>query len=89
MNCKNFRIRTKDYKRYFYCIKKRHEIILQDCRNCSEIDLKRNKTIKKKSTRLANLENNRTSILQEDNNKCFLCKRNIKTDKHEAFRRFK
>lgn len=41
--------------------------------------------IKKKSSKLAKLEKNRTSILQKDEGKCFICKKKIKLDKHEAF----
>jgi len=42
--------------------------------------------IKQKSNKLAKKEKDRFSILQEENNKCFLCKRTSKKlDKHEAF----
>lgn len=41
--------------------------------------------MKKKSKKLAKLEKERTSILQEDNTKCFLCGKQGKLDKHEAF----
>ena len=42
--------------------------------------------IKPKSKKLAKKEKNRISILQKDNCKCFLCKRQLKKlDKHEAF----
>lgn len=47
---------------------------------------KKKTRIKQKSSKLAKLEKNRFSILQEENNKCFLCKRTFKKlDKHEAF----
>lgn len=41
--------------------------------------------MKKKSKKLAKLEKDRTSILQEDDTKCFLCGKQVKLDKHEAF----
>lgn len=42
--------------------------------------------IKKKSKKLAKLEKNRFSILQEENGSCFICNRQLKKlDKHEAF----
>lgn len=41
--------------------------------------------IKQKSNKLARKENNRFSILQEDETKCFICGRTLKLDKHEAF----
>lgn len=53
--------------------------------------LQKNKTaektteMKKKSKKLAKLEKERTSILQENNTKCFLCGKQGKLDKHEAF----
>lgn len=53
--------------------------------------LQKNKTaektaeMKKKSKKLAKLEKERTSILQADNTKCFLCGKQGKLDKHEAF----
>ena len=40
--------------------------------------------IKKKSKKLAKKERERFSILQDDKNKCFLCHRQLKLDKHEA-----
>ena len=40
--------------------------------------------IRKKSKKLAKKERERFSILQEDKNKCFLCHRQLKLDKHEA-----
>lgn len=41
--------------------------------------------IKQKSSKLAKKERNRFSILQKDNTKCFICGKQIKLDKHEAF----
>lgn len=56
---------------------------------CPKNTIKKEKVktrIKQKSSKLAKLEKNRFSILQEENNKCFLCKRTFKKlDKHEAF----
>lgn len=41
--------------------------------------------LKKKSNKLAKLERNRTSILTDNMNKCFICGKKA-TDKHEVFR---
>lgn len=41
--------------------------------------------IKQKSNKLAKKERDRFSILQEENGKCFVCGKQKKTDKHEAF----
>ncbi len=46
---------------------------------------KTNKTIKKKSNKLAKKEKNRYSILQKETDRCFICGRCLKLDKHEAF----
>lgn len=45
---------------------------------------KQPKQMKKKSKKLAKLEKDRFSILQEDDTKCFLCGKQVKLDKHEA-----
>ena len=47
--------------------------------------VKKQTKIKKKSSKLRKLEDNRYSILQEDTTKCFLCERKLELDKHEAF----
>lgn len=68
-------------------------MIVTDLRNsfnpCPKNITKKEKTptrIKQKSNKLAKKENNRFSILQEDEYKCFLCKiEQKKLDKHEAF----
>lgn len=56
---------------------------------CPKNPIKKEKTqtqIKQKSKKLAKKEKNRFSILQKENCKCFLCKRELKKlDKHEAF----
>lgn len=46
---------------------------------------KNKQKIKQKSNKLAKKERNRFSILQEDETKCFLCHKQLKLDKHEAF----
>jgi predicted RNase H-like nuclease (RuvC/YqgF family) len=46
---------------------------------------KKQTKIKQKSKKLAKKEKNRISILQDKNNKCFLCGKYIKTDTHEIF----
>lgn len=41
--------------------------------------------IKQKTNKLAKKERKRTSILQEEDGKCFICRKKLKLDKHEAF----
>ncbi len=43
------------------------------------------KRIKQKSKKLTKKEKDRYSILQENETRCFLCKKQLKLDKHEAF----
>ena len=66
--------------------------IVTDLRNSfnpypkTKVEKKKQTTkIKQKSSKLAKKERNRFSILQKDNTKCFVCGRQIKLDKHEAF----
>ena len=47
--CINFKVRHKQYRKYFYCSEDRKVISLDDCKNCSKRILKRNKPIKKVS----------------------------------------
>lgn len=55
---------------------------------CPKNPIKKEKTqtkIKQKSKKLAKAEKNRISILQEEDGKCFVCKKEFKKlDKHEA-----
>lgn len=68
-------------------------MIVKDLSNSFHPVPKMNKTqksdkvgqMKKKSNKLAKLEKQRTSILQEDDTKCFICNKQLELDKHEAF----
>lgn len=68
---------VKDLKKEFYPVPK-------PVQKKAKQDSKK-KDIKQKSKKLAKLEKNRTSILQKDNGKCFICNKKVKLDKHEAF----
>ena len=85
MSCINLRKRSKNYEVIFYCKSKRQVITLDDCKNCSERILKRNKPIKNKSKKLVKAERNRMSIIQNDSEKCFICDQKVHLDKDEAF----
>lgn len=54
--CKNFRIRQKNYRRIFYCIYKKRAIVLDECKNCSNLNLIKNKPIKKISKNKINVK---------------------------------
>ncbi len=93
MNCKNFKIRQKDYKKIFYCIAKRKEI---DYHNCSKKCKRYEKKIKKskltnlnknkKSKKLEKLEKDRFSLFSNNINKCYLCPSTTDLTWHEIFR---
>lgn len=90
MKCKNLRIRSKKYERYFFCKLDNKQITLSECKNCSEFDFKRNKPIKNKSTKQRKLENSRYSIITNDLKHCYICTekglKNIKKDDlHEVY----
>ena len=73
MNCKNRKIRSKKYQKYFYCVAKKKEINLDDCINCTEREYKSYKTIINKSNKLNTMEKKRFSIIAPDLSKCVIC----------------
>lgn len=86
MKCLYLRERSKKYQKYFYCNHPniKSEINIKKCYNCKLKEYKQIKPIKKKSNSLQRAEESRKSILQEDIDKCYMCKRKIDLDKHEA-----
>lgn len=46
MVCKNFKIRSKKYQKYFYCAAKKQEITFSDCNNCCFCEFKNQKKLK-------------------------------------------
>lgn len=85
MYCKNLLKRQRKYKPYFYCKALRNEIILPCDKNCSELNLVRNKPIKKVSRKQKQLEKNRFSIFTTNFNKCYYCGKEGKMDLHEIY----
>ena len=85
MYCKNLLKRQRKYKPYFYCKVLRKEIILPCGKNCSELNLVRNKPIKKVSRKQKQLEKNRFSIFTTNFNKCYYCGKEGKMDLHEIY----
>lgn len=78
-NCKNFKIRSKQYKKYFYCTKSKKEIALSDCKNCPFKDYKEyakltsNKEMKKQTKVHAKKERTRSSVFTDDLTHCVEC----------------
>lgn len=84
--CKHFRIRSKRYQKYFYCLKLKKKINVEKCSTCEFKDYKTQKKWKNKSKKLNKLERNRTSILTNDMKHCFLCNRILEhINRHEIF----
>lgn len=85
MKCLHFKIRTKNYERYFYCTKKKKIIDFNDCKNCKYKEFKKIKELKKKSNKLKKLEAKRYSILTNNLKLCYICQEKKKDDLHEIF----
>lgn len=84
--CKYFRVRSKKYQKYFYCLKLKKKIDVEKCSTCEYKDYKIQKKLKTRSKKINKLERNRTSILTNDEEHCFLCNRKIKqVNRHEIF----
>ena len=64
--CKHFRVRSKKYQKYFYCLKLKKKIDVKKCLTCEYKDYKTQNKWKNKSKKLNKLERNRTSILTND-----------------------
>ena len=45
MNCTNLKIRSKKYKKYFYCSLRKQEIDIQKCKECEFKEYKQAKKI--------------------------------------------
>ena len=69
--CRHFRVRSKKYQKYFYCLKLKKKIDVEKCSTCEYKDYKTQKKLKARSKRINKLERNRTSILTNDEEHCF------------------
>lgn len=83
MNCKNFRIRTKKYKKYGYCTKYKKEVSLF-CKECENLEYKEQKTMKKRTAKQTKREKNRFSLFTSNLDVCIVCG-NPKEHLHEVF----
>lgn len=77
MNCINFRIKTKKYKKYFFCKTQKKEIQLQECRFCNMKEYKKVKKIKgKKHKQTKATEINKKvkiAVWNRDLHRCIFC----------------
>ncbi len=93
MKCVNMKIRSKDYKRYFYCTKLRKEIGLNECNKCDHKvykfikPLRNNKPLNKTTPKQRKKERTRFSIITDDLTTCIENKYHTgHIDKHEIYR---
>ena len=84
--CKYFTIRKKRGCPYYYCRYKSNEIILDECKKCSNLIVREMKGISKRTSKQNELEKSRNNIPGTKNNKCYNCHREFKNlDKHEIY----
>lgn len=84
MNCKHLKIRSKKYKKYFYCSMLKQEIFFNNCAGCKYKEHKEYKPIKKRSYSLAKKEKERFSIITNNLDKCVICGKE-RDNLHEIF----
>lgn len=93
--CINLKHRQRNYKYYLYCTALKKIIQYEDCKNCKFKEYKKKTvvngsiqfksvSIKNKSSKLAKLERNRTSLFIDDLTHCIICGK-PKDNIHEVF----
>lgn len=87
MNCKNLRIRTKNYKKYFYCVANKCIVDASTCYCCAQKEYKAAKPlkatpIKKKTHKVSTMskacdipEAVKFDVWERDEHKCIFCHR--------------
>lgn len=85
MNCLNFKVRSKDYNKYFYCKLKKRKISNQECICCKHKQYKEVKPIKKTTIKRTSHKKSRRSkatditkqvklaVFLRDEGKCVIC----------------
>ena len=84
MNCKNLKIRSKNYKKYLYCSVLKKEILFNECTYCENRVYKNIKPIKKRTYSLSKAEKNRYSIIVSNLDNCVICGKK-RANLHEVF----
>lgn len=86
-NCIYFCIRSKKYKKYFYCKFGKKEINNKDCCYCNNKEIKKYKPINKKSKKKKSVNKETYQyVYLRDNGKCRLCG-NSKVELHHIIYR--
>ena len=73
MKCKHFTIRSKQYKKYYYCRLNKKEINYSECYNCKNKILKTIKTIRNKGKKINVFRETYDKVYERDNGLCRLC----------------
>ena len=83
--CKNFKIRSKKYKKYCYCILFKKEVPFSCYKECDQKKYKDYNKLKKRTNKQSKLDKSRSVSLFTNNlNICYLC--GLKKDHlHEVF----
>lgn len=81
MNCINLRIRSKKYKKYFFCKIRAQKIDYEECKNCTYKTYKKVTKIKgTKHTRTKATDIPTTvkrAVWERDNHKCIFCNKSV------------
>ena len=86
--CINLKIRSKQYRKYFFCKRLGKSIDLNECKTCNyrfykkSVSNRLKKPLKQVSKKRVKLERNRFSIFTDNLDKCYFCNRQ-KQDLHE------
>ena len=81
MNCKNLKIRSKNYKKYFYCSLCKQEVDIKKCKHC---EFKEYKTVKRirgkkhkqtKATEISKIV--KEAVWYRDGGKCIFCHKKV------------
>ena len=77
MSCINFRVKTRKYKKYFYCKELKQEITFGNCKNCDFKQYKQVKQIKGKKhkrTKETDIPKKvKMAVWNRDNHQCIFC----------------
>lgn len=83
--CRYLKIRRKKGQIYYYCPKKRKNVVKTCYMECLEKEYKTPKQMKKKTDKQRKLEDSRFSIIQKDLSRCYFCNNKSK-DWHELIK---
>ena len=79
MKCVSLKIRSRKYKKYFYCSKNKKEIMFEECKGCTDKEIKRKKTEtkymkKSKKARAVDISQRvKKAVFERDEGKCIIC----------------